>query len=42
MTSEEALLLTLIALGLLNLAAIVTGWLADRHTTRTSRHLKEG
>ncbi|MFJ3085026.1 hypothetical protein [Streptomyces sp. NPDC086838] len=42
MTSEGRLLLALIALGLLDLAAIVLGWIADRHITRTARHRKEG
>ncbi|MFJ2701850.1 hypothetical protein ACIO3R_01460 [Streptomyces sp. NPDC087428] len=42
MTSEDVLLLALIALGVLDLAAIVIGWIADRHITRTARHRKEG
>ncbi|WP_276613940.1 hypothetical protein [Streptomyces sp. A0642] len=42
MVTEEWLLLTLIALGLLDLAAIVLGWIADRHITRTAHHRKEG
>lgn len=42
MVSEETLLLALIALGLLDLPAIVIGWLADRDITRTARHRKEG
>ncbi|MFJ6438502.1 hypothetical protein [Streptomyces sp. NPDC091416] len=42
MTSEEALLLAVLALGLLDVAAIVIGWLADRHITRTAHHRKEG
>lgn len=41
-TSEEVLLLALIALGLLDLAAIVIGLIADRHITRATRHRKEG
>lgn len=40
--TEEALLLALLALGLLDVAAIVIGWLADRHITRTAHHRKEG
>jgi Flp pilus assembly pilin Flp len=39
--TEDALLLALIALGLVDLAAIVLGWIADRHITRTARHRKE-
>lgn len=35
--AEPWLLLALIALGLVDLAAIVTGWLADRHLTNTTR-----
>lgn len=42
MTSEERLLLALLALGFLALAAIVIGWLVDRHITRTTHHRKEG
>ncbi|MGW1182996.1 hypothetical protein ACWD7Y_05150 [Streptomyces drozdowiczii] len=42
MTTEDVLLLALIALGLLDLAAVVIGWIADRHITRTARHRKEG
>ncbi|MGQ4486857.1 hypothetical protein ACN6LM_003872 [Streptomyces sp. SAS_281] len=42
MTTEDALLLTLIALGLMDLAVIVIGWIADRHITRTAHHRKEG
>lgn len=39
--AEEWLLLAVLAFGLLDLAAIVTGWLADRHLTHTARHSKE-
>ncbi|MEU9199446.1 hypothetical protein [Streptomyces sp. NPDC048332] len=42
MVTDEALLLAVLALGLLDLAAIVIGWLADRHITRTAHHRKEG
>ncbi|MEU9198985.1 hypothetical protein [Streptomyces sp. NPDC048332] len=42
MVTEEALLLALLALGLFDVAAIVIGWLADRHITRTAHHRKEG
>jgi hypothetical protein len=41
-TSEDCLLLVLLALGLLNLAAIIIGWAADRHITRTAHHRKDG
>ncbi|MFD7860944.1 hypothetical protein ACWCXC_17205 [Streptomyces sp. NPDC001515] len=40
--TEEQLLLALLALGALNLFAVVVGWIADRHITRTARHRKEG
>ncbi|MGW1127491.1 hypothetical protein [Streptomyces sp. NPDC002526] len=39
--TEERLLLVLILLGLLDLAVIVIGWLADRHITRTAHDRKE-
>lgn len=39
--AEPWLLLALITLGLIDLAAIITGWLADRHITHTVRHRKE-
>lgn len=42
MTSEDWLLLAVLALGLLDLAAIVIGWLADRHITHTTHHRKDG
>lgn len=41
MSPEPWLLLAVIALGLLDLAALFTGWLADRHITHTTRHRKE-
>lgn len=39
--SEADLLLALIGLALITLAAIVIGWLADRHLTRTTRPRKD-
>ncbi|MET7648338.1 hypothetical protein ABZS83_32900 [Streptomyces sp. NPDC005426] len=42
MTSEAWLLLACVVLGLVDLAAIVIGWLADRHLAHTAHHRKEG
>ncbi|MDX2624685.1 hypothetical protein PV356_35285 [Streptomyces sp. WI03-5b] len=41
MSTEEWLLLAVLALGLVDLAAIVTAWLADRHLTHTAHRSKE-
>ncbi|MFJ3282484.1 hypothetical protein [Streptomyces halstedii] len=40
MTCEAWVLLALIALGLLDLAAIAVGWVADHHLT-TARHRRK-
>ncbi|MFS0695859.1 hypothetical protein [Streptomyces nitrosporeus] len=37
MTADAWLLLALVALGLLDLAVIAVGWIADRHLTTTTR-----
>lgn len=42
MSTEEALLLAVLALGLVDLAVIVTGWVADRHLTHTTHHKESG
>lgn len=39
--SEEWLLLSVLALGLVDLAVLVTAWLADRHLTHTAHCSKE-
>lgn len=41
-TSESWLLVALLALGFMDVAAIVIGWLADHHITRTAHHRKDG
>jgi hypothetical protein len=38
---EAWLLLAVLALGLVDLAVIITGWLADRHLTHTAHRSKE-
>ncbi|MFD9952440.1 hypothetical protein [[Kitasatospora] papulosa] len=41
MSADAWLLLAVLALGLVDLAVIVTGWLADRHLTHTAHRSKE-